>query len=140
MAVRLPEKISLEIVTPSSQIFAGEVDSVTVPGAEGYLGILPGHAPLLSELKAGIISYSVEGTEHRLFCGWGFVEVLPGAVSILAEVAELPEEIDTEKAAREKNKAEALLHSKSPDTDFAGALERWEAAVARLEVVGSRRR
>ncbi|HLV02333.1 MAG TPA: F0F1 ATP synthase subunit epsilon [Acidobacteriota bacterium] len=131
-----PNKLQLEIVTPRELLFAGEVDWVSVPGIEGYLGILPGHAPLLSELKIGVISYRFEGKEHRIFCSWGFVEVLADRVSILAESAERPEQIDRNRAQADKEKAENLLRSRSADTDFKQALELWEASVARLEVVG----
>jgi F-type H+-transporting ATPase subunit epsilon len=136
MVDRIPSKINLEIVTPERQFFCGEVDVVYIPGREGYMGILPGHAPLLSELKTGVISYSSEGTEKRLFCSWGFAEVLADQVSILVEKAELPEDIDADQAKADKEKADTLLRSKSPDTDFPGALELWQASVARLEVLG----
>jgi F-type H+-transporting ATPase subunit epsilon len=135
MAERLPDKIDLEIVTPERQLFCGEVDVVYIPGKEGYMGILPGHAPLLSELKLGVISYEVGGQKHRLFCGWGFAEVLSGQVSVLAEKAELPHEIDADQAREDKERAESLLHSKSAETDFQAALELWESAAARLETL-----
>lgn len=132
MAQLLPDKLQLEIVTPTRQLFIGEVDEVTVPGLEGYLGILPGHAPLLSELKVGVVSFRVGSTKTKLFCGWGFVEVLPGQVSVLAESAEMPNEIDVDRAAEARLEAEALLRSKAPDTDYQQALDSWEAAIARL--------
>ena len=137
MAEKLPETINLEIVTPERQLFCGQVDVVYVPGKKGYMGILPGHAPLLSELKIGVISYLVSGKEHRLFCGWGFAEILSDQVSVLAEKAELPDEIDAEQAKQDRDSAETLLKSKAADTDFQNALELWESAVARLETLGS---
>lgn len=126
--------IRLEIVTPDRLLFGGDVESVTVPGAEGYLGILPGHAPLLSELKIGVISYRVEGEESHLFCSWGFVEVLPDRVSILAEVAERPREIDVARAREEKARAEQLLRSKDPAVDYAEAVLLLEKATTQLDV------
>lgn len=136
MAEKLPEKLRLEIVTPHRQVFCGDVDEVSVPGIDGYLGILPGHAPLLSELKVGVISYRTSGLGRaRLFCGWGFVEVLSDQVSVLAEEAELPEEIDLDQASRAKLEAEAQLRSRAAGTDYGKALETWESAVARIEVV-----
>ena len=137
MAEKLPDKINLEIVTPERQLFCGEVDIVYVPGKAGYMGILPGHAPLLSELKVGVLSYKAAEKEYRLFCGWGFAEVLSDRVSILAERAELPEEIDAEQAREDRERADGLLKSTSTSTDFKSALELWESAVARLETIGA---
>ncbi len=136
MVEQLPGKLQLEIVTPTRQLFVGEVDEVTVPGLEGYLGILPGHAPLLSELKVGVLSFRVGSERTRLYCGWGFVEVLPGQVSVLAEHAEMPNEIDVTRAGEAKVEAEARLHSKAADTDYREAMNLWESAVARLEAAG----
>ena len=72
----LPEKIHLVIVTPERQLFSGLVDRVTVPSSQGYLGILPGHAPLLAELGIGNISYQVAGQTEQVFCSWGFADFL----------------------------------------------------------------
>ena len=134
MAEQLPSLIQLEIVTPEKQFYCGEVDAVTVPGINGYMGILPGHAPLLSELKIGVITVRTGTNEERFFCSWGFVEVLSDQVSVLAEQVEATSEIDFEKATSDKDQADGLLKSKDSDTDFAAALELWEKSVARLEV------
>jgi F-type H+-transporting ATPase subunit epsilon len=134
MAEKLSNSIQLEIVTPERQFFCGEVDAVTVPGINGYMGILPGHAPLLSELKIGVISARKGNAEERFFCSWGFVEVLSDQVSVLAEQVEAASEIDRDEASSDKEKADGLLKSKDPDSDFAAALELWEKSVARLEV------
>ncbi len=127
-------RIELEIVTPDQLFFSGEVDEVIVPGSEGYLGILAGHAPLLSELQTGILSYRQESQEFFLFCSWGFVEVLPDRVSVLAEVAESPDQIDVEQAKDQQRRAEHLLSSRDPDTDYAQATLDLRAAEVRLEV------
>ena len=137
MPTGLPSKIHLEIVTPDSLLFSGEVDEVVVPGKEGALGILPGHAPLLSELKIGVLHYRIGYQKTRLCCGWGFVEVLPDQVAVLAEIAEPPEDIDVEKARKDKARAEELLRSKDPNTDYEAALELLEHSVTRLEVARS---
>lgn len=134
MAEQLPNSIQLEIVTPERQFYCGEVDAVTVPGINGYMGILPGHAPLLSELKIGVITVRTGTEEERFFCSWGFVEVLSDQVSVLAEQVEATSEIDSEEANSDKNRADSQLKSKDPDTDFTAALELWEKSVARLEV------
>ena len=133
MAETSAKTLALEIVTPERLLFSGEVEKVTVPGIEGYLGILPGHAPLLSELKIGIISYRQAGEDSHLFCGWGFVEVLPDRVSVLAELVEEPAEIDVEMARADKERALRLLQSKEAGTDYADALLVLERAVTRLE-------
>lgn len=126
--------IHLEIVTPDRLFFSGDVDSVDVPGIKGYMGILPGHAPLLSELKVGIVTYRQGGSSVRLFSDHGFVEVLPDKVSVLVVNAEKPEEIDVEQARQEQDRAQQLLQSKEATTDFKDALLRLEKSVARLEV------
>ncbi len=100
----LPEKIHLEIVTPERQLFSGAVDAVTVPSTTGYLGILPGHAPLLAELGIGEISYEIGDQTDYLFCSWGFVEVLPDRVVLLAQTAELASDIDVKRAEEAKVK------------------------------------
>jgi len=130
----LAEKIELEIVTPEQLLFSGEVDEVVVPGSEGYLGILPGHAPLLSELQIGVISYRQESQEFKVFCSWGFVEVLPDRVSILAEAAEFPDQINVEQARAHQMQAEQLLRSDDPDTDYAQALLDLREAQIRLDL------
>jgi F-type H+-transporting ATPase subunit epsilon len=130
----LPKALHLEIVTPDRFFFRGEVETVTVPAVTGYLGILPGHAPLLSELRIGAISYRTAAEEVRLFCSWGFVEVLPDRVSVLAEIVEKPEEIDVERARHKMEEAEKLLRSKSPDVDYRRAMISLEKATNRLNV------
>ena len=132
--MNLPEKMELEIVTPEKLFFSGEVDEVNVPGAEGYLGILPGHAPLLSELQIGVISYRQGSQETHLFCSWGFAEVLPDRVSVLVEVAETPDKIDVERARSEKDEAEKLLRSLDEDIDFVQTMNALQQAEVQLEL------
>jgi F-type H+-transporting ATPase subunit epsilon len=134
MAEPLPKSLHLEIVTPDRFFFRGEVESITVPAITGYLGILPGHRPLLSELRIGTISYRTDGVDVKLFCGWGFVEVLPGAVSVLAEMIERPEEIDVTRARLKKEEAERTLRSTAPGANYEEAMISLEKANARLEV------
>ena len=131
----LPVAIQLEIVAPDRLVFSGEVQEVTIPGAEGYLGILPGHAPLLSELKTGIISYPEGEDRARFFCSSGFAEVLPDRVIVLAEEVESPEEIDGVQARADREKAEQLLRSRDTGTDYGAALTLVAQASARLELV-----
>jgi len=134
----LPEKINPEIVTPEKHLFSGQVDSVTVPSKTGYLGILPGHAPLLAELGVGEISFSAGGQTDYVFCSWGFLEVLPDRVVLLAQTAELASDIDTKRAEEAKTRAEKLLSTRDPDVDFHRAELALLRAVARLNAARRR--
>ena len=114
----LPDSIHLEIVTPERLLFSGRVDSVTVPASTGYLGILPGHAPLLAELGIGEISYTVGNRFEHFSCFWGFLEVLPDRVIVLSQMGEAASDIDVKRAEEAKARAEKRLASKDPDVDF----------------------
>jgi F-type H+-transporting ATPase subunit epsilon len=129
----LPEHIHLEIVTPEKQLFSGPVDGITVPSTQGYLGILPGHAPLLAELGIGNISYKSGDQAEILACCWGFVEVLPERVVVLAQTAESASEIDVNRAEQAKSRAEKRLASKDPTTDYARAQLALLRAISRLD-------
>jgi F-type H+-transporting ATPase subunit epsilon len=130
MADTQTAQIQLEIATPAKQVVRDQVDSVTLPGKEGYLGVLPGHAPLLSELQPGEIVYRAGGRNQHLAVSAGFVEVLPERVTVLAETAERPEEIDVDRAQRAKERAEERL-KRTNDTDVDA--ERARFALARAE-------
>ena len=135
----LPDKINLEIVTPEKHLFSGQVDSVTVPANTGYLGIMPGHAPLLAELGIGEISYSTGEETDFLFCSWGFLEVLPDRVVLLAQAAELASDIDIKRAEEAKVRAEKILLSKDLNIDFQRAELALLRAIARLDAAKHRR-
>ncbi len=135
----LPEKLNLEIVTPEKQLFSGAVDSVTVPANTGYLGILPGHAPLLAELGIGEISYKTDSRTEYLACAWGFVEVLPDRVVLLAQTAETASEIDLKRAEEAKTRAEQRLQSKDPNVDFARAQLAMLRAISRINAAKHRK-
>jgi F-type H+-transporting ATPase subunit epsilon len=134
----LPEKIHLEIVTPEKQLFSGAVDKVTVPSTVGCLGILPGHAPLLAELGIGEINYKVGDRTDFLFCSWGFVEVLPDRVVVLAQNAEPASDIDVKRAEEAKTRAERFLTSKNSNVDFRRAELALLRAISRLSAVKHR--
>ena len=112
------EKLHLQIITPDKQLVREEVDSVQIPGKSGYLGILPGHAPLLTELMIGEISYNQGGETQHFAVSWGFAEVLPHKVTILADTAERAEDIDVKRAQEAKAKAEEALRNPSPELDY----------------------
>jgi F-type H+-transporting ATPase subunit epsilon len=130
----LPENIHLDIVTPEKQLFSGTVNQVTVPSTKGYLGILPGHAPLLAELGIGTISYKIGDREELITCAWGFLEVLPERVVVLAQSAEAASDIDSNRAEQARSRAAKRLSSKDPSLDFARAELALVRALARLDV------
>jgi F-type H+-transporting ATPase subunit epsilon len=134
----LPDTIHLEVVTPEKQIFSSIVNSVTVPCKTGYMGILPGHAPFLGELGIGEISVVIEDRTDYLFCSWGFVEILPDRVVILAQTAEMASDIDIKRAEEAKSRAEKLLSSKDHGVDFARAELAMLRAISRLNAVKHR--
>ena len=105
----LPTKLTLEIVTPDRALLREEVDEVVVPGSEGEFGVLPGHTPLLSMLKIGELWYRQGQEKHFLAVAFGFVEVLPHQVTVLAQVGERAQEIDIARAERAKQRAEQRL-------------------------------
>ncbi|MCI0352485.1 MAG: F0F1 ATP synthase subunit epsilon [Acidobacteriales bacterium] len=124
----------LEIVTPERLLVSDVAEEMQIPGKSGYLGILPLHAPLITELGVGEISYRKGSETRHLAVAWGFAEVLPDKVTILAETAERAEEIDVERAQRAKQQAEAALKKGPQDTDYQLAEIALERAITRLKV------
>jgi F-type H+-transporting ATPase subunit epsilon len=130
----LPTKLTLEVVTPEGLLLREEVDDVVAPGELGYFGVLPGHTPFLTTLGAGEISYGVGGGRQRLTCFWGFCEVLPDRVSILAEVGERAEQIDLARAEAARDRAAAHLKSIKDEAGYTEAHQAYVRAVTRLSV------
>ena len=131
------DTIQLEVVTPERLVVNETAEYIEIPGKSGYIGVLPGHAPLITELAVGEISYRRGSDTRRVAVAWGFAEVLQNKVTILAETAEKAEEIDTARAEAARKKAEAELAKAGPegDKDAQAALQR---ANARLEVAGKK--
>jgi F-type H+-transporting ATPase subunit epsilon len=127
----LPDAITLEVVTPDRAVVRESVAEVSLPGRGGYLGILPGHTPLLTELATGALSYRQGSQTRRLAVSGGFAEVLPDRVIVLAEVAERAEEIDTARARTSLAAAEKQL---ATGTDWEAAQQAITRARTRLEV------
>jgi F-type H+-transporting ATPase subunit epsilon len=129
--------IQLEVVTPERLVVNDTAEYIEIPGKTGHIGVLPGHAPLITELAVGEISYRNGAQTKHLAVAWGFAEVLQNKVTILAETAEKAEEIDTARAEAAKKKAEAALQKAGPegDKDAQDALQR---ANARLDVAGKK--
>jgi F-type H+-transporting ATPase subunit epsilon len=105
----LPEAIELQIVTPERHVLQETVQSVEIPGKEGYLGVLPGHAPLITELGVGILGYRKGSENHFLTVIQGYAEVLPDRVIVLAEISEKAEEIDVDRTRVAHDRAQAEL-------------------------------
>jgi F-type H+-transporting ATPase subunit epsilon len=136
----MAEKIQLEVVTPERRVLAEAVDMVTVPGLGGELGILPGHTPLISQLQTGVLTYVQDGKSSQLHVSGGFVEVRDDHVSVLAEVAELPEEIDAARAKLSRDRLEKQLNQWSgTEEDFEIARAKLERSVVRLQLASSTR-
>ncbi len=131
--------LNLEIVTPEKSVLNETVDSVTVPTASGEIGILTNHAPLISSLKSGVLAYARGGATERMVISGGFVEVSNNKVSILADVAETPEEVDIEAARLEREASEKIVRDwKGTEEDLENELERLERAQARLKLTSGR--
>lgn len=132
--------LKLEIVTPERKVVDLEVDLVTVPTANGEAGILPNHAPLISAVKPGVVSYSVKNQTERIAVSSGFVEVSGGNVALLVDSAELADEIDIAAAKTDRDEAEKALAASSANAldENAELLESVEHAAARVSVAGSR--
>jgi F-type H+-transporting ATPase subunit epsilon len=127
-------KIDLTVVTPERAIVHEQVDELQIPGAAGYFGVLPGHAPLFSELKIGEVAYRQGDRWFFLSVAWGFVEVQSDHVRILAETAERAQEIDVDRATRAKQRAEQRIAKGGADIDYARALVALERALIRIQV------
>jgi F-type H+-transporting ATPase subunit epsilon len=128
----LPDKLRLEIATPDHLVLTEGVDEVILPSVEGYMGVRPGHAPLLAALDVGEISYRIGSEEKYLACSGGFVEVLADSVSILAETAETAEEIDLDRARSARERAEGHLKGNPAEHDFDRAEVALKRAISRI--------
>ena len=124
--------LQLDVITPERRLLSEQADAVTVPGLGGELGILPGHTPLISALQTGVLSYTQGGTTRRLLVSGGFVEVNKDRVSVLADLAELPEEVDAARARLEREEAERRLGA------FTGTPEEQAEVRAQLDRASTR--
>jgi len=132
----LPEAIELVVVTPERQLLRETVVEVEIPGKDGQLGILPGHAPLMTELGIGVLSYKTTTSSQPVVIAvlQGFAEVLPDRVTVLAETAELAAEIDLERAEGAKARAEKRLAAGDPNIDWDRASVALQRALIRIQV------
>ena len=125
--------IELEIVTPGGVVVRESVDEVEAPGVEGHFGVLPGHRPFMSQLRAGELRYRTGKENHFVAVHWGFAEVLPNKVTVLVETAERAEDIDLQRAETAKRRAEERLKQFGTAYDMETARADFERAQARLE-------
>ena len=130
----LPTKLTLDVVTPERRLVSQQVDEVQLPGAEGYFGVLPGHTPLLATLQVGELWYRVGQEKHYLAVAFGFAEVLPDRVTVLAQLAERPEDIDVPRAEAARKRAEERISKPQTDIDFERARIALMKSLIRLQV------
>jgi F-type H+-transporting ATPase subunit epsilon len=130
----IPAHLQLQIVSADRSLVKEQVDEVQIPGADGYLGILPGHTPLLATMQVGTLWYRQGQEKHYLAVAFGFVEVQPDRVTILAQIAEKADEIDLGRAEAAKERAEARLATPTTDIDFERARIALLKSLIRLQV------
>ena len=130
----MSKKLTLSVVTPQKQLISEEVDQVNAPGSEGDFGILYDHAPFLTNLRSGQLSYENDGESTTLVIGGGYLEVTDNRVTILAETGEFVHEIDRDRAERARAKAEEKLSNPDlSEEEFSKAQKKLFRAIARLE-------
>ena len=134
MIPSIPKHLTLDIVTPDRPILHEEVDEVEIPGEEGYLGVLPGHTPLLAALQVGQLWYRKGEEKTYLSIAFGFVEILPDRVTILAQIGERADQIDQERAEAARKRAQDRLSKPMPEMDFERARIAMMKALVRLQV------
>jgi F-type H+-transporting ATPase subunit epsilon len=135
--MELPTHIDLRIVTPERVLAHEQVDELQIPGAGGYFGVLPGHAPLIALLKVGELWYRKGQTKTYLAVSEGFAEILPERVTILARIAERAEDIDVERAEAARQRAEQRLKEPGLNVDFQRARVSLARALVRIDVANS---
>ena len=131
--------LQLTVVTPESKVVETEADEVQLPGSEGYFGVLPGHTPLLTTLQVGELWYRIGQEQHHLAVAFGFAEVLPERVTVLAQIAEKPEDIDVPRAEAARKRAEERLARPPIDMDFERARIAMMKSLIRLQVAARAR-
>jgi F-type H+-transporting ATPase subunit epsilon len=135
----MADTLALEVVTPERLLVQENVTAVQAPAANGYLGILPGHAPLLAEMGAGYLNYEAGGKRWYLAVHFGYIEVLADRVRVLADAAERAEEIDVERAKQAMKRAQDEMLNPSLGVDPAAALNAMQRAQARLDAAAAQK-
>src|SRR5947208_7653254 len=136
----MADQLQLEVITPERRVLSEAVNSVTIPGREGEMQILPGHAALIAEIKTGVLTYNQDGTNFQLHVSRGFVEIHNDRVSVLAEIAERAQEIDAARARLAREHTEKQLGSWSgSEEDFEKAQAKLERSLVRLQLASGSR-
>ena len=129
-------KIQLEVVTPQKLVYSEEVDLIEGPAIDGLIGILPNHAPLVTAMQIGVVRVVKDGEEIQIAISEGFMEVQPDKINLVVRTAELPEEIDVDRAKSARDRAEEKLETDHDNIDFAKAEAAYDRALARLKAAG----
>lgn len=129
-------KIQLDVVTPKKLVYSEEVDLLEGPAIDGLIGILPEHAPLVTAMKIGVVRVVKDGEDIQIAISEGFMEVQPDRVNLVVRTAEMPEEIDIDRAESARDRAEERLEEDREEVDFARAEAAYERARARLKAAG----
>ena len=133
----MADRLTLEIATPIRLVVAETVDEIVIPGSQGYFGVLPGHAPFLTTLGIGELTYRIGRDEYYLAVSGGFAEVRDDKVIVLADCAERPDEIDRARAERARERAERRLSGRSDEeVDYSRATAALARALTRLQTAG----
>lgn len=132
----MPATFQLEIATPDRLLVSEQVTEAQIPALNGYIGVLPEHAPLVSALGTGVLSFTLDGQRRSMAISGGFVEVLSDHVRVLADRAEKSDEIDVERVRASLRRAEERLNQTVPGVDMARALNAMKRAQARLQACG----
>jgi F-type H+-transporting ATPase subunit epsilon len=129
-------KIQLDVVTPQKLAYSEEVDLIEGPAIDGLIGILPDHAPLVTAMQIGVVRVVKDGEEIQIAISEGFMEVQPDRINLVVRTAELPEEIDVDRAKSARDRAEEKLEKDHENVDFARAEAAYDRALARLKAAG----
>ncbi|TDP91756.1 ATP synthase F1 subcomplex epsilon subunit [Halanaerobium saccharolyticum] len=129
-------KIQLDVVTPEKLVYSEQVDLIEGPAIDGLIGILPDHAPLVTAMQIGVVRVVKDGEETQIAISDGFMEVQPDRINLVVRTAELPEEIDVDRAKSARDRAEEKLEKDHDNIDFAKAEASYDRALARLKAAG----
>lgn len=132
--------VQLDVVSAEKEIFSGSVEAIQVTGSEGELGIYPGHAPLITQLKPGMVRLVNQGEEELIYINGGVLEIQPGSVTVLADTALRAADLDEQAAQAAKEQAEAQIANGAAELDYAKAAIELAEAIAQLKLIQTLRK